>query len=45
MAIKAINNIPQNYDTQPFEMKAFYREAGKMDSNYLSFAEASLNPN
>ncbi|MGY0035561.1 hypothetical protein [Pedobacter sp. NJ-S-72] len=24
-------------------MKAFYREAGKVDTNYLSFAEASLN--
>lgn len=40
---KAMKNIPENYNTKPFEMKAFYREAGKVDTNYLSFAEASLN--
>lgn len=40
---QAIKNIPENYDTRPFEMKGFYREVGKVDTNYLSFAEASLN--
>ena len=39
----ALNNIPQNYATQPFEMTGFYREVGRVDLNYLSFAEASLN--
>ncbi|AMP98579.1 hypothetical protein AY601_1664 [Pedobacter cryoconitis] len=40
---QAIKNIPENYDTRPFEMKGFYREIGKVDTSYLSFAEASLN--
>jgi len=40
---QAIKNIPENYDPRPFEMKGFYREIGKVDSSYLSFAEASLN--
>lgn len=40
---QAIKNIPENYDTRPFEMKGFYRETGKVDTSYLSFAEASLN--
>lgn len=39
----AMKNIPQNYPTRPFEMTGFYREIGRVDSNYLSFAEASLN--
>lgn len=39
----AMKNIPQNYATRPFEMTGFYREVGRVDSNYLSFAEASLN--
>lgn len=39
----AMNNIPQNYAIRPFEMTGFYREVGRVDSNYLSFAEASLN--
>lgn len=40
---QAIKNIPENYDTRPFEMKGFYRETGKVDTSYISFAEASLN--
>lgn len=40
---QAIKNIPENYETRPFEMKGFYREIGKVDTSYLSFAEASLN--
>lgn len=40
---QAIKDIPKNYDTSPFEMKGFYRESGKVDTNYLSFAEASLH--
>lgn len=40
---QAIKNIPENYDTRPFEMKGFYREIGNVDTSYLSFAEASLN--
>lgn len=39
----ALQNIPQNYAIRPFEMTGFYREIGRVDSNYLSFAEASLN--
>lgn len=38
----AINNIPKNYPQFPFEAHGFYREVGKLDSNYLSFAEAGL---
>lgn len=40
---QALKNIPENYDTRPFEMKGFYREIGKVDTSYLSFTEASLN--
>ncbi|QNK64436.1 carboxypeptidase-like regulatory domain-containing protein [Pedobacter sp. PAMC26386] len=40
---QAIARISENYDTGFFEMKGFYRETGKIDTNYLSFAEASLN--
>lgn len=40
---QAIKNIPENYDNRPFEMKGFYREVGKVDTSYISFAEASLN--
>ncbi|MBB5623844.1 hypothetical protein HDE69_004932 [Pedobacter cryoconitis] len=40
---QVIKNIPENYDTRPFEMKGFYRETGKVDTSYISFAEASLN--
>lgn len=39
----AMNNVPENYDTRPFEMTGFYREVGRIDSNYLSFAEAALS--
>lgn len=39
----AMKNIPLNYATEPFEMIGFYREIGRVDSNYLSFAEALLN--
>lgn len=39
----AMKSIKQNYANQPFEMKGFYREIGRIDGNYLSFAEASLN--
>lgn len=38
----ALQNIPVNYPSENFEMIGFYRETGKIDSNYLSFAEASL---
>lgn len=38
----AIRNIPDNYPQLPFESNGFYREVGKLDSNYLSFAEAGL---
>ncbi|WP_158795816.1 carboxypeptidase-like regulatory domain-containing protein [Pedobacter sp. L105] len=40
---RAMKNVPQNYVTGAFEMVGFYRETGRIDSNYLSFAEASLN--
>lgn len=40
---KAMNNVILNYPLKPFEMIGFYREVGKIDSSYLSFAEASLN--
>lgn len=39
---KAINNIPDNYPQIPFESNGFYREVAKLDSNYLSFAEAGM---
>lgn len=39
---KAIYNIPNNYPQIPFESNAFYREVAKLDSNYLSFAEAGM---
>lgn len=38
----AIRNIPNNYPQLPFEAHGFYREVGKLDSSYLSFAEAGL---
>lgn len=38
----AIHHIPDNYPLFPFEAMGFYREVGKLDSNYLSFAEAGL---
>jgi hypothetical protein len=41
--VNAMNNISQNYASQPFEMIGFYREIGRIDSSYLSFAEALLN--
>lgn len=41
--VNAMHNIPQNYATRPFEMTGFYREVGRVDSDYLSFAEASVN--
>lgn len=40
---KAIKNIPANYAQAPFELVGFYREIAKIDTGYLSFAEASLN--
>lgn len=40
---RAIKNIPLNYSHKPFEMVSFYREMGKIDADYLSFAEASMN--
>jgi len=39
----AMNSVSQNYPTDPFEMTGFYREVGRVDSNYLSFAEALLS--
>lgn len=39
---KAILNIRNNYPQLPFEANGFYREVAKLDSNYLSFAEAGL---
>ncbi len=39
----AMHNVTQNYPAQPFEMIGFYREFGRVDSTYLSFAEAALN--
>ncbi|WP_157262297.1 carboxypeptidase-like regulatory domain-containing protein [Pedobacter sp. PACM 27299] len=38
----AIQHIPDNYPLSPFEANGFYREVGKLDSSYLSFAEAGL---
>ncbi|TCC94713.1 carboxypeptidase-like regulatory domain-containing protein [Pedobacter hiemivivus] len=39
---KAMRNITQNYPVTAFESTGFYREVAKIDDNYLSFAEASL---
>lgn len=39
---KAIYNIPNNYPQVPFEANGFYREVARLDSNYLSFAEAGM---
>ncbi|WP_316743608.1 carboxypeptidase-like regulatory domain-containing protein [Pedobacter antarcticus] len=39
---KAMRNITQNYPVTAFESTGFYREVAKIDENYLSFAEASL---
>lgn len=38
----AIVHIPDNYPLLPFGAQGFYREVEKLDSNYLSFAEAGL---
>lgn len=39
---KAMRNITQNYPVTAFESTGFYREVARIDHNYLSFAEASL---
>ncbi|KEQ28655.1 hypothetical protein N180_04460 [Pedobacter antarcticus 4BY] len=39
---KAMRNITQNYPVTAFESTGFYREIARIDDNYLSFAEASL---
>ncbi|MGV8962933.1 MAG: carboxypeptidase-like regulatory domain-containing protein [Candidatus Saccharimonadaceae bacterium] len=39
----ALNSITKNYDTDPNMMVAFYREAIKKGSNYISLVEAVLD--
>jgi hypothetical protein len=38
-----IKRIPENYATEPFGLRAFYREAVTKDTDYISAAEAALD--
>lgn len=40
---KAIAKIPVNYSPEKFSMVGLYRETARLDSGYLSFAEATLS--
>lgn len=40
---KALGRISENYAVAPFEAIGFYRETAKLDSTYLSFAEAGMS--
>jgi hypothetical protein len=40
---KAFSKVTLNYAAEPFEMVGFYRESGKLDSNYLIFNESSMD--
>jgi hypothetical protein len=42
---KALSQIPQNYSTKPVMQTAFFREAIKKDTEYVSISEALLNIN
>jgi len=39
---KAVNRIPRNCSTQPFELEGFYRDYLKKDNEYISFLEAAI---
>jgi hypothetical protein len=43
LLLRAIENIPDNYSTDPVMMKAFYRETIKQNRNYVGVAEAVLD--
>ena len=43
LLLRAIENIPNNFSTDPVMMKAFYRETIKQNRNYVGVAEAVLD--
>ena len=39
---KAINRIPRNYPSKPFQLEGYYRDYLKKNNDYISFLEAAV---